>query len=137
MLKEINGLYVKLVSYVTFRGPSYLALPSDLQSMNCLLSIRNREDSNCFLYCYVSPWHLAHAQSLYENVGWRMGTNPEKYSPSNPMTHQPVDFKMPMAFNQIPRPEIFNKVQVNVFRYQKRRISFHCEYHNDRSCFSS
>ena len=53
MLKDINGLYVKLVSYVPVRGSSYLALPSDLQSMNCLLNIRNREDNNCFLCCYV------------------------------------------------------------------------------------
>ena len=45
MLKDINGLYVQLVSYVPIRGSSYLALPSDLQSMNCLLNIRNREDT--------------------------------------------------------------------------------------------
>ena len=97
MLKAINGLYVKLVSYVPIRGSSYLALPSDLQSMNCLLNIRNREDKNCFLYCSVAAWHFIYAQSLYENVGWRMRTNPETYSPSNPMTHQPVgDFEMPI-----------------------------------------
>ena len=123
MLKEINGLYVKLVSYVPIRGSSYLALPSDLQSMNCLLNIRNREDNNCFLYCYVAAWPFTYAQSLYENVGWRMRTNPETYSTSNPMTHEPVgDFEMPMAFNQIPRFENLNKVQVNVFRYQKKDL---------------
>ena len=64
MLKDINGLYVKLVSYVPIRGSSYLALPSDLQSMNCLLNIRNREDNNCFLFCYVAAWLLTYAQSL-------------------------------------------------------------------------
>ena len=123
MLKVIDGLYVTLVSYVPIRGSSYLALPSDLQSMNCLLNIRNREDNNCFLYCYVAAWHFTYAQSLYENVGWRMRTKPETYSTSNPMTHQPVgDFEMPMAFNQIPRFENLNKVQVNVFRYQKKDL---------------
>ena len=123
MLKDINGLYVKLVSYVPIRGSSYLALPSDLQSMNCLLNIRNREDNNCFLYCYVAAWHFTYAQSLYENLGWRMRTNPETYSTSNPMTHQPVGhFEMPMAFNQIPRFENLNKVQVNVFRYQNKDL---------------
>ena len=49
MLKDINGLYVKLISYVPTRGSSYLPFPSDLQSMNCLLNLRNREDNNCFL----------------------------------------------------------------------------------------
>ena len=124
MLKDINGLYVKLFSYVPIRGSFYLALPRDLRSMNCLLNIRNREDNNCFLYCYVAAWHYTYAQSLYENVGWRMRTNPETYSTSNPMTHQPVgDFEMPMAFSQIPRFENLNKVQVNVFRYQKKSHS--------------
>ena len=123
MLKDINGLYVKLVSYVPIRGSSNPALPSDLRSMNCLLNIRNREDDNCFLYCYVAAWHFTYGQSLYENVGWRMRTNPETFSPSNPMTHQPVgDFEMPMAFNQILTFENLNKVQVNVFRYQKKDL---------------
>ena len=136
MLKDINGLYVKLVSYVPIRGSSYLALPSDLRSMNCQLNTRNREDNNCFLSCYVAAWHFTYAQSLYENVGWRTRTKPETHGPSNPMTNQPVgDFEMPMAFNQILRFENLNKVQVNVFRYQK--ISFHCEYQNDRNCHSS
>ena len=37
------------------------------------------------------------------------------------MTYQPVgDFEMPMAFNQILRFENLNKVQVNVFRFQKK-----------------
>ena len=52
-----------------------------------------------------------------------MRTNPETYSPFNPMTHQPVgDFEMPMAFNQTPRFENLNKVQVNVFCYQKKDL---------------
>ena len=123
MLKDINGLYVKLVSYVPIRGSSYLGLPTDLQSMNCLLNIRNREDNNCFLYYCVLAWHFTYGQSLYENVGWRMRTNPETYSPSNPMTHQSVgDFEMPMAFNQILRFENLNKVQVNVLRYQRKDL---------------
>ena len=120
MLKDVNGFHVKQVSYVPIRGSSYLALPNDLQSMNCLLNIKNRENNNCFLYCYVAAWHFAYAQSLYENVGWRMRTNPETYSISNPMTHQRVgDFELPMAFNQISRFENLEKVQVNVIRYQK------------------
>ena len=118
MLKDINGLYVKLVWYVPIRGSSNLAFPNDLRSMNCLLNIRNREDNNCFLYCYVAAWPFTYAQSLYENVGWLMRTNPKTYSRSNPMRHQPVgDFELPMAFNQIPRFENLNKVQVHVFRY--------------------
>ena len=50
-----------------------------------------------------------------------MRTNPETYSPFNPMTHQPVgNFGMPMAFNQVLSFENLNKVQVNVFRYRKK-----------------
>ena len=85
MLKDINGLYVKLVSYVPVRGSSYLALPRDLQSMNCLLNIRNPEDNNCFLFCYVAAWHFTYVESLFENFVWRMRTNPETYSTSNSM----------------------------------------------------
>ena len=52
-----------------------------------------------------------------------MRTNPETYITSNPMSHQPVgEFEMPMTFNQIPRFEKLNKVQVNVFRYQNKDL---------------
>ena len=101
MLREINGLYVKLVSYIPIRGSFYLALLSELHSMNCLLNIRNRDDNICFLFCYVAAWHFVYAQSMYEFLGWRMRTNPEICSPFDPLTHQPVgDFEMPMDFNQ-------------------------------------
>ena len=39
------------------------------------------------------------------------------------MTHQPVgDFEMPLVFNEIPKLENLNKVQVNVFCYQKNYL---------------
>ena len=39
------------------------------------------------------------------------------------MAHQLVgEFEMPMAFNQIPRSENLSKIQVNVFRYQKKDL---------------
>ena len=123
MLEDINGLYVKLASYIPSRGSSYLALTSELQSMNCLLNIRNREENKCFLDCYVAAWHFNFAQSLYETVGWRMRPNPGTHIPSNPMTHQTVgDFEMPMTFKQILRFENLSKVQVNVSRYPKKDL---------------
>ena len=64
MLKEINGPYVKLLYYIRIRVSSYRALPSELQSMNCLLNIRDRTDNNCFLFCYVAVWPFAYAQSV-------------------------------------------------------------------------
>ena len=109
MLKEINDLYIKLVSYDTIRCPSYPALPSDLQSLNCLLNIKKWEDNNCFPCYYVAAWLFAYTQSLYENIGWQMRTNPGTYSPPNPLTHQPVgDFEMPIAFNKTPTLENLN-----------------------------
>ena len=123
LLKEMNRLNVKLVSYIPIRGSSYPALPSDLQSMNCLFNIRDQENNNC-IYCYVGAWHLAYGQSLFENIGSRMKTNPETYSPSSPMTHLPVgDFEIPMAFSQIPRFENLNKVQIIVFLNRKKSHS--------------
>ena len=90
--------------------------------MICLLNIRNLEVTSA---CSIVTWQRGFSLMLrvYDNVGWRMGTIPETYSPSNPMLHQPFgDFEMPMAFNQIPRFENLNKVQVNVFRYQKKDL---------------
>ena len=120
MLKETNGLYAKLVSLVPTWDSSYPALPSDLQSMSCRLKMRNLGENNCFLFCYVAAWHLAHVQSLCAIFSWQTRTNPETFSPSNPITHHPIGvFEMPMAFNQKPRFENLKKVQVNVFLYQK------------------
>ena len=120
MLKEINGLYVKLLCYIPFQCSLDHALPSDPPSMNCGLKLRNREDNDCFRLCYAEACHLAHVQSLYEIVSLQTVTNPETFSPSNPKTYQLTGvFEMPMAFNKTPRSEKLKRVQVNVFCYQK------------------
>ena len=123
ILQKIIGLNIRLVSHVPIRASSFIALPSSLQSMACLLNIRNRNDNNCFLYCYVAAWHFKFGPSLHDNVSWRLRTSPETYSRSNLLAHQPVgDFEMPMGFNQIPKFERFNNVQVNVFHYRKKTL---------------
>ena len=123
ILQKIIGLNIPLVSHVPIRASSFIALPSSLQSMACLLNIRNRNDNNCFLYCYVAAWHFKFGPSLHDNVSWRLRTSPETYSRSNLLAHQPVgDFEMPMGFNQIPKFERFNNVQVNVFHYRKKTL---------------
>ena len=68
ILRKIIGLNIRLVSHIPIRASSFIALPSSLQSMACLLNIRNRSDNNCFLYCYVAAWHLKFGPSLHENV---------------------------------------------------------------------
>ena len=91
-----------------------------LQSLACLLNIRNRNDNNCFLYCYVAAWHFKFGPSLNDSVTWRLRTSPETYSRSNLLAHQPVgDTEMPMGFNQIPKFERLSNVQVN---YRKKTL---------------
>ena len=123
VFKKIIGLNIRLVSHVPIRGSSYIALPPFLENMKCLLNIRNHGDNNCFIYCYVAAWHFKFGPSLHENVTWRMRTSPETYNTSNELAHQPLgEYEMPMGFNQIPRFEKANKVQVNVFQYRQKNL---------------
>ena len=122
MLKEINGLFVQLFWLVPVRGSSYLALPNNLRSMNFLLNIRNREDSK-LLPLMLRGRVAFGVWSESVRKCWQLRTTPKTYSLSNPMTHQPVgDFEKLMAFNQLPRFENLNKLQVTVFRYQNKNF---------------
>ena len=123
VLKKIICLDIRIVSHLPIRGSSYIALPPQLQNVNCLLNIRNREDNNCFLYCYTAAWHYKYGPSLHENVSWRLRTSPETYKRSNILAHQPIgEFEMPMGFNQVPKFEMLNKVQVNIFQCRQNAL---------------
>ena len=65
ILKKKKPVEVRLVSHLQIRGSSYLALSSALQNLKYLLNIRNRDDNNCFLYCFIAVWHFKDEPSLH------------------------------------------------------------------------
>ena len=124
ILLEIKNLLVKFTSYSPIKGRSYTALPNKLQGCRSLLNIRNLGDENCFLYCYTAAYHLHTEIPLIETSSWRCKSNPDTYNPrTNPLAKKHHgDFSMPMPFNEIERFEKLNKVQVNVFRLEKKDL---------------
>ena len=120
-LLEIKNLLVKFTSYSPIKGRSYMALPNKLQSCRSLLNIRNLGDQNCLLTCYT---YLHTEIPLIETSSWRCKSNPDTYNPrTNPLAKKHHgDVSMPMRFNEIERFEKLNKVQVNVFRLEKKDL---------------
>ena len=124
-MDKIIELDIKFATFNPIRGSSYLPTPPELEAPHLLLNIRNRQDHNCFLYCFTAAWHLKHGPLLYaasrDSIGRR--TNPETYSPRNQLAHQAVgDYEMPMGFGQMLRFEKLNKCNVNVFRYTENEL---------------
>ena len=57
-LDQILNIEIRLGKAKPIRASSYLALPGKIARTCSLLNIRNREDENCFLYCYTAAYHL-------------------------------------------------------------------------------
>ena len=58
VLEKVIKITVNFARYQPITGSSYIALPSKLQNCRGLLNIRNHEDANCFLYCYIAAYHM-------------------------------------------------------------------------------
>ena len=117
-LNQIFNIEIRLAKAKPIRASSYLALPSNRARRCSLLNIRNREDENCFLYCYTAAYHLRFGlQLLPPGASSRRLTSPVTYGPDNPIAKQADGvFDIPMGFHQMTRFEELNNVCVNVFR---------------------
>ena len=125
MLDKILGLDVNFALFNPIRGSSYLPTPPELDASCLLLNIRNRQDINCFLYCFTAAWHLKNGPPLYvagrDSIARR--TSPDTYSKRNPIAHQANGvFEMPMGFGQMLRFEKLNDCKINVFRYTEKQL---------------
>ena len=125
ILEKIVNLDVKFATFNPIRGFSYLPTPPELDASHLLLNIRNRQDHNCFLYCFTAAWHLKHGPLLYfagrDSLAKR--TSPDTYSRRNILAHQAEgEFDMPMGFGQMLRFEKLNDCKINVFRYTEKQL---------------
>ena len=102
-LDQIENIEVRLVKNKSLSASSHLAL----FGMPVLLSIRNREDEHCFLYCNAAAYFLKYGPRLVPvGSSSRRITSPATYGPRNPIAKQASDeFKMPMGFHQSARFE--------------------------------
>ena len=111
---------VKFARFRPVHGSSYIALPSKTANCRGLLNVRSHEDRDCFRYCFVATYHMYHPISLgkIDQNHQIDKTSPTTYN--QPRLHQTLgDFTMPMGYADIPQFETFNKLQVNVFGYDK------------------
>ena len=88
-LHQIVNLEIRLAKAKPIRASSYLALPGKLARTSSLLNIRNREDGNCFLYCYTAAYHLNFGPRLLPpGAPPRRMTSPVTYGPDNLLAKQ-------------------------------------------------
>ena len=125
ILDKITNLEVKFAAFNPIRGSSYIPSPPQLDASHLLLNIRNRQDHNCFLYCFTAAWHLRYGPLLYvaSRDSPNVRTNPKTYSKENPLAHQAKgEYTMPMGFGEMLRFEKLNNCKVNVFRYNEKEL---------------
>ena len=123
VLEKVIKVIVNFARYRPVTGSSYIALPTKLQNCRGLLNIRNHEDANCFLYCYIAAYHMHNNISLYRpgrnyNID---KTSPQTYKQAN--LHQPTGhFDKPMGLEDINQFENLNEIRINVFGYDGRDL---------------
>ena len=102
---QIVNIEIRLAKAKLIRASSFLALPGKLARTCSLLYIRNRDDDNCFLYCYTAAYHLKFGPRLLPpGAPSRRMTSPVTYGPDNPLAKQADGvFDMPMGFHQMTR----------------------------------
>ena len=64
IVDEISRLEIRFAAFRPTKGPSFIAVPNDLHSMNCSLNIRTHNDYVCSIYCFIAAWHLKSSPSL-------------------------------------------------------------------------
>ena len=134
IFEKVEKLEIRFAKFNPIRGSTYIALPTELSALKCLVNIRNFNDPNCFLYCFTAAYHLQWKGCPLTQPGDRYSkkTNPATYARSNPLTHQAVgDFPMPKPIDKMSAFERCNEVKVNVFRYEKKSLyPFRISKHN-------
>ena len=100
---------INIVSYFPLRGTSYIKLPEELRhSMKTLVNPKN-EDNRCFLWChnrYLNP----------------LKVHPERITKADRETVKRLDYTgvtFPVTLSDMKRIEEQNKININVFGYDK------------------
>ena len=58
IIEKVEKLKIRFAKFNPIRGSTYIALPTELSALKCLLNIGNFIDPNCFLYCFTAAYHL-------------------------------------------------------------------------------
>ena len=116
---------LELAIFNPIRGSSYPPNPLEMEASRLFLNIRNRQNHNCFLYCFTAAWHIKYGPLLY--VAGRdtikKKTNPQTYSMCNPLAHQAEgEFFMPIGLGQMLRYKKLNDCKINVFRCNEKQL---------------
>ena len=109
---EIRSHYVNIVKYLPLRGNSYIPSPKELRNSMCgLINLKNI-DNECFRWC-----HNRHLNPRKKD--------PQRITKSDRESVKSLDYSgitFPVTINQINRIEKQNKININLFGYEKKSV---------------
>ena len=109
---EIRSHYVNIVKYLPLRGNSYIPSPKELRNSMCgLINLKNI-DNKCFRWC-----HNRHLNPRKKD--------PQRITKSDRESVKSLDYSgitFPVTINQINRIEEQNKININLFGYEKKSV---------------
>ena len=112
IIVEIRSHFVNIVKYLPLRGNSYIPTPEELRnSMFGLINLKNI-DNKCLMW------------SLVRHLNPRK-VHPERITKSDREFAKRLDFSgitFPATINQINRIEKQNKININLFGYEKQSV---------------
>ena len=108
-VEKVLDHYVNITQYVPLRGRSYLPLPEELKNpKKGLINLKN-DDNKCFLWC-----HVRHLNPQEKNAN-RIKLEDREFAKR--LDYSGITF--PVTVNQIPKIEKQNKININLFGYDK------------------
>ena len=115
----VSEMSIMTTKYNPMGGSSYIELPKELKSRNCLLNIKN-EDQQCIMWCILASKHHQSQDA----------TRVTKYMPyKSELNLKGVSFPTPL--NDIKKIENLNALAINVYGYEKE--GFYPLYISDKN----
>ena len=110
-IRRGEELNIHTVKYEPLKGSSYIPLPKNLAHKKALINMKNM-DNKCFKWCVTRA--LNPVEKNAERITKILHRQAEKLNWEG--------LKFPMELSQISRFEKLNKINVNVFGYEKNAV---------------
>ena len=98
----VSGMSIMITKYNPMGGSSYIELPKELKSKNCLLNIKN-EDQQCIMWCILESKHhqSQHAARVTKYIPYKSELNLKGVSFPTPPGRKNFEFDLDLKFNLI------------------------------------
>ena len=106
MIRSVDNHYLNVVKYQPIKGSSNIKLPQELRNTSKKLIIIKNNDTECFRWCHIRHLNPQERNKIYKEY-------------IQNLDYAGIEF--PVTIKQITKIETQNKININVFGYEKKQ----------------